>query len=276
MHDIPIFFFFFYYFKFLIMSTIQHKQDFPIAFAEEKVDSSPNNTTEFYVERLENSEEFPGLSSVAINDHNLTTGNWELLQRKDIFDEDDIHILVPAEEEEEWSTLNAIEKEELYSKIIEKNAQELQPKQYAVQPLWKNEKAKIGTKASNAITDDEDENYEDDLGAELIDVQKSQSRRANKLSSRRRTHDLKTVDVYVKGIYKIATQDGVELPAEAYREIRHRSAVNRSDKVNALVLCSRYSHNFKKRTFKYLAVNTKKSTQETSEYSVHSKIIEKL
>lgn len=247
-------------------STLTYKQDFPVAFAEQVQDPSASST-EFYIDWLEDSAEFPVLSSsAAINDGSYTSGNWELLQRKDILEEEGLHVLVPADEEEEWSKLNAIEKEELYSKIMEKNAQELQPKQFTVTPLWSNNITKESQQQQHAVvTDDEDENYvdEDDLGAELIDTKKSQSRRASRLSNRRKVHDLKAVDIYVHGIYSVATQKG-----------QSKSII--SDKRYALAMCSQYSHNMKKRTFKYLGTSNKKIPQgEISEYNVHSGIIDK-
>lgn len=259
-------------------STLTYKQDFPVAFAEQVQD--PSASTEFYIDWLEDSAEFPVLSSAAaINDGSYTSGNWELLQRKDILEEEGLHVLVPAEEEEEWSKLNAIEKEELYSKIIEKNAQELQPKQYTITSPWSNI-----VKESHAVTDDEDENYvdeEDNLGAELIDTKKSQSRRASRLSNRRKIHDLKAVDIYVRGIYSVATQKGSQSNFVGSGDVIGRRDVItnytlRSDKGNALAMCSQFSHNMKKRTFKYLGSSNKKISQsEISEYNVHSKIIDK-
>ncbi|CAO3644070.1 unnamed protein product [Mucor hiemalis] len=258
------------------MSTkLTYQQEFPVAFAEQVQD--PSASTEFYIDWLEDSVEFPVLSSsAAINDGNYTSGNWELLQRKDIFEEEGLHVLVPAEEEEEWSKLNAIEKEELYSKIIEKNAQELQPKQYTITPLWSNI-----TKESHVVADDEDEEYVDEnddnnLGVELIDTKKSQSRRTSRLSNRRKIHDLKAVDIHVRGIYSIATQKRGQSSSSGDNVIGFGGYANRSDKANALALCSQYSHSMKKRTFKYLGSSNKKISQnEISEYNVHSKITEK-
>lgn len=254
------------------MSTI--KQDFPVAFAEEV--NYPSNT-KIYVEWLENSSEFPTLScSSATHDTNLDGDNWELLQRKETVEEER-HILVPLEDDDEW--LNAaFEEDVLYSEVTEKNATELQPKKLTVKPLWSNEvKSLIVPTEEN----DNDDDYEDeaDLGAELMDVKRSQSRRTNKLSHLRRIHDLKTVDNYVHGIYKTATTKGViKSGAETDRIIKTRGGHARSDKQNALVLCSKYTHNMNRYTFKYLGMRKRPSTssKDNCEFSVHSDIIVKL
>lgn len=245
-------------------------QEFPIAFAEQKEDSSD---TKVYHEWLENSSEFPKLpSSSSINEHNLTSGSWELLQRREVHEDEGQHILIPLEEDNEWSKLNTtFEKSTLYSEIMELNAAELQPKTYNIQSIWINEST------PSAVTADEehDSDYEDDLGAELIDDQKSQSRRANRLSNRRQIHDLKTVDGYVKGIYAIATaKDGIKLPSTADKLIKTRGG--RSDKENALVLCAKYSHNMKRRTFKHVGNKRQASHKDHCEFSVHSDISVKL
>lgn len=249
-------------------------QDFPIAFAEQTEDSS---NTEVYNEWLENSSEFPILpSSSSINEHNLTGGSWELLQRREVIEDEGQHILIPVEEEDEWSKLNTtFEKDTLYSEIMERNAAELQQKTHIIQSIWINEN-KFDT-SSGTVDEENDDDYEDDLGAELIDDQKSSSRRANRLSNRRQLHDLKTVDGYVKGIYAIATtKDGIKSPAAADRQIKTRGAHGRSDKENALVLCAKYSHNMKKRTFKHAGNKRQASLKDNCEFSVHSDITVKL
>ncbi|KAG2234127.1 hypothetical protein BDF21DRAFT_405735 [Thamnidium elegans] len=252
------------------MSNI--KQDFPVAFAEDI--NYPSNT-EMYVEWLENSSEFPTLSCPsATHDANLDGDNWELLQRKETVEEDQ-HILVPLEDDDEW--LNAeFEEDVLYSEVTEKNATELQPKKRAVKPLWPNENKPLVEPA-----EENDDDYEDeaDLGTELVDLKRSQSRRANKLSRLRRIHDLKTVDNYVHGIYKTATTKGViKSGAETDRIIKTRGGHARSDKQNALVLCSKYTHNMNRYTFKYIGMSKRPSvsSKDNCEFSVHSDIIVKL
>ncbi|KAG2194796.1 hypothetical protein INT47_004127 [Mucor saturninus] len=248
-------------------------QDFPIAFAEQKENSSD---TKVYREWLENSSEFPVLpSSSSVNEHNLTSGSWELLQRREVHEDEGQHILIPLEEDNEWSKLNTtFEKSTLYSEVMEMNAAELQPKTYSIQSIWINESTPT---PATVADDDNDSDYEDDLGAELIDDQKSQSRRANRLSNRRQIHDLKTVDGYVKGIYAIATaKDGAKTSSTVDRQIKTRSAHGRSDKENALVLCAKYSHNMKRRTFKHVGNKRQSSHKDHCEFSVHSDISVKL
>ncbi|KAI8641237.1 hypothetical protein BD408DRAFT_320285, partial [Parasitella parasitica] len=97
-------------------------QDFPIGFAENR--SQPEEATNFYVEWLDNSSEFPGLAAAAsLSNANLTTGSWELLQRKELNDQDNI----VEEDEGAWSKISTSEQHPLYAQIVEKNAAELQP-----------------------------------------------------------------------------------------------------------------------------------------------------
>lgn len=123
-------------------------QDFPIAFAELKEDSSD---TKVYHEWLESSSEFPILpSSSSIDEHDLTGGNWELLQRKEINEDEGRHILIPLEEDNEWSKLNiTFEKSALYSEIMEKNATELQPKTFIIPTIWINKDIILSTSAAD-------------------------------------------------------------------------------------------------------------------------------
>lgn len=261
------------------MTTTAQQQEFPIAFAEQ-IDNNNQPSSQFYVEWLENSSEFPGLaSSATINDLSLSGGNWELLQRKEAIDDDGQHVLIPVEEDDddEWSKLNTTaEKEELYSEVIEKNAADLQPKTYTVQPLWTRDKI-TSAKDKEAADgqeeeiqeDDHDENYEDyedNLGAELVDSVKSQSRRTNRLSNRRKIHDLKVVDTFAKGIHKMATSRGVQPACKADGMVTTHKNMGRSDKANALVMCSKYAHNMKTHAHKYIPHKKQDLKAEIEEY----------
>lgn len=265
------------------MTSIQ--QDFPIAFAEQ-VNNHPSSDVEIYVEWLDNSTEFPTLlSSSAVHATQLDGDNWELLQRKEITEDDeDRHILVPLEEDDEWLNTE-FEKEVLYSEVTEKNAAELQPKQRTVTSVWVNK-----DKWKDVLTkeeEDDDNDYEDDEdNIDLLELSISNSRRANRLSRLRHFRGLKTVDNnYGEGYYKVMTTKGLmKSPAAAATgteingKVRTRGGDHhgaRSDKKNVLGLCSsKYNHHkMNKYTFKYLHAVPKASTKDNSEFSVHSDII---
>lgn len=232
------------------------QEDFPVGFAEQKEQSE--DETIFYVEWLDNSSEFPGLTTS--NDHNLTGGNWELLQRKEIDDEE--HTLVPVEDDA-WSKLSTPDSHELYATIAEKDAVELQPSKRAIQPIWPNFNHK---KTEKKVAADED-TYEEDLALELNDIHKSQSRRANRMTSRRKLHDIKTVDIYVEGILRLATSHHGKtavtwVPYEKdlssfdlsrldtyIDSLANNSAI--TNKSQAISYASKFSHNTKRYAYKY-------------------------
>ncbi|KAI9362862.1 hypothetical protein BD770DRAFT_440799 [Pilaira anomala] len=272
-------------------SSIQ--QDFPIAFAEQ-VNNHSSSDVEIYVEWLDNSIEFPTLlSSSAVHATQLDGDNWELLQRKEVTEDDENrHILVPLEEDDEWLNTEFEKKEVLYSEVTEKNAAELQPKQRTVvTSVWVNKDKWKDVSTIQKEEENDDDDYEDDEDdIDLLEVSKSNSRRANRLSRLRRFRGLKTVDNnYGEGYYKVMTTKGLLMkpPAAAAAaapgteingKVRTRGGDHhgaRSDKKNVLGLCSsKYNHHkMNKYTFKYLHAVPKTSTKDNSEFSVHSDII---
>lgn len=264
------------------MSVIQLEQDFPIGFAEDRNQSE--DTTEFYVEWLDNSSEFPGLSASSLNNTNLNGGNWELLQRKELNDEDNI----VEEDEGAWSKINTSEQHPLYAQVAEKNAVELQPTKRSIQPLWPVSTHRETNEKQDAIDED---NYQDDLGAELIDLHKGQSRRANRMTRLRNIHDLRTIDVHVEGVFRLATShkgttDITWLPYDTSDKdlvISHQGNnvlnLNLDTKSQALRYSARFKHNVKKFSFTsaYSASSITKhpAFPDGGEYSVHSRIIKR-
>ncbi|KAI9269810.1 hypothetical protein BY458DRAFT_418483, partial [Sporodiniella umbellata] len=85
---------------------MSYLQDFPVCFAEANL----QEPTSFYVEWLDNNEEFPSLAT-----------DWEILKRKELTDPIQV---IPVEED--WSTLDQQPKP--YAKIAE-HAADLQPLQ---------------------------------------------------------------------------------------------------------------------------------------------------
>ncbi|KAI8075951.1 uncharacterized protein B0P05DRAFT_547071 [Gilbertella persicaria] len=253
------------------------EQDFPIGFAETKTD---NNNTEFYVEWLDNSTEFPGLTT---NNTNLDGGNWEILRRKEIQEVDEEQTL---EEDGDWSKIN--HDQPLYAQVAEKNA-ELQPTKRAIQPLWTHSSQK--TKVKKEKTEEpEDEEY---LAYELNDAHKSQSRRASRLAHLNKLHDLKTVNIHMEGVFRLATSkngttaDLVWTPVDKENtnfsllnslQAEHLKELRVTNKAQALSFFARYSHNTKKYNAVHAGVpSTSHSKQplfpDNGEYSVHAPII---
>lgn len=268
------------------------QEDFPVGFAEQTNNCLPaNDDTVFYVEWLDDGSEFPSLSSTK-DESNLTAGTWELLQRKEINDGD--HTLIPVEDEA-WSKLTTPgTTQELYSQITEKNASELQPTKRDIQPLWSNISKKKAAKKEEDDEIDED-TYQDDLSYELRSCQKSQSTRANRLSSKRKIHDLKTVDIHVEGIFRLATSNlgktevtwvpyEKKLPTIEQRKnktvldtyVDNLANFRVSNKAQALTFSARFTHNVKRYTYKYSAgpTETKRPAfPDVSEFSIHSAIV---
>lgn len=262
-------------------NAVLQQEDFPVGFAEQKVQIEDD--TVFYVEWLDNSSEFPGLP--ASND--LTDGNWELLRRKEI--DDDEHTLIPVEDDA-WSKLSTPGSHELYANIAEKNAAELQPTKRAIQPLWPNINNK---KTVKEVAADEDI-CQEDLGLELNDIHKSQSRRANRFTNRRQLHDLKTVDIHVDGILRLATsrQGKTDITWVPYEKdlssvdpskkktldtyIDSLANVRVTNKSQALTFSAKFTHNVKRYAFKYNTgpVESKRPIfPDNGEFSVHSSIV---
>lgn len=269
--------------------TLTQQEDFPVGFAEQKdTNHQMNDDTVFYVEWLDNSSEFPSLS--ATNETNFTGGTWELLQRKEI--NGDEHTLTPVEGDA-WSKLSTPGLNELYVDVAEKNT-ELKPTKRTVQPLWPEMKMKKKTVKETPVSDED--SYQDDLGYELLTNQKTQSRRANRLGNRRHLHDLKTVDIHVEGILKLATTRlgktnitwvpyekktssslGREerLAVEEYFNCSMNYAI--TNKPDALRFTSRFSQNVKRSLHNYSVQNESKRPifPDNSEFSVHSHIFAK-
>ncbi|GAA5803671.1 hypothetical protein EDC94DRAFT_610718 [Helicostylum pulchrum] len=272
--------------------TLTQQEDFPVGFAEHKdTDHQMNDDTVFYVEWLDNSSEFPSLS--APNETNFTRGTWELLQRKEINGEDE-HTLIPVEGDACWSKLSTPGLNELYVDVAEKNA-ELKPTKRTVQPLWSEMSVKKKTVKQGPVTDED--LYQDDLGSELLNNQKTQSRRANRLGSRRQLHDLKTVDIHVEGILKLATtrlgktnitwvpyekkQPAMDREERLAVEEYFYASINHviTSKPDALRFSSRFSQNVKRSLHNYSTSNNSESKRplfpDNSEFSVHSHIFAK-
>ncbi|GAA5809772.1 hypothetical protein MFLAVUS_003185 [Mucor flavus] len=269
-------------------STLTQQEDFPVGFAEQKdTNHQMNDDTVFYVEWLDNSSEFPSLS--ATNETNFTRGTWELLQRKEI--NGDEHTLTPVEGDA-WSKISTPGLNELYVDVAEKNA-ELKPTKRTVQPLWPEMSIKKKTAKEDPVADED--LYQEDLGYELLTNQKTQSRRANRLSSRRQLHDLKTVDIHVEGILKLATtrlgktnitwvpyvkkQPSVDKEERLAVEEYFYASINHAitSKPDALRFSSRFSQNVKRSLHNYSVHSESKRPifPDNSEFSVHSHIFAK-
>lgn len=269
------------------------QEDFPVGFAEQKENHHQiDDNTVFYVEWLDDNAEFPGLSGNT-NQNNFTFGNWELLQRKEV--NEDEHTLVPVEGDA-WSKLTTPETNELYANVTEKNASELQPTKRVIQSLWSN----INNKKNNSKKEENDEinedTYQDDLAYDLVDIHKSQSRRANRLSAKRQMHDLKTVDIHVEGILRVATSNTgktavtwvpyeKKLPTiENNRKknildtyVDNLANVRVTNKAQALTFSAKFTHNVKRYSYKYSTAAFEQpkrpSFPDSGEFSVHSAIV---
>lgn len=277
-------------------STVNLQEEvFPVGFAEHKDNNSQiDDNTVFYVEWLDNSSEFPGLSTS--NDSGLNDGNWELLQRKEINDEE--HTLVPVEDDA-WSKLTTSGTHgELYANVAEKNAAELQPTKRNIQPLWSNiSKKEVNNQKDESSTTIDEDNYQDDLAYDLLDIHKSQSRRASRMTRRRQMHDLKTVEFHVEGVLRLATtRTGLtdvtwvpyEKNAKILEEHSKKNVVHTYDhftldnwskltnKSQALTYTAKFTHNVKRYTYQYntTTVDHKRPVfPDNSEFSVHSAIV---
>ncbi|KAI7866916.1 uncharacterized protein EV154DRAFT_532398 [Mucor mucedo] len=261
-------------------NALLQQVDFPVGFAEQK--DQIEDDTVFYVEWLDSNSEFPGLSS-SNNEKNLNGGNWELLRRKELDDEE--LTLVPVEDNA-WSNLSTRDSHELYATVAEKNAAELQPTKRVIQPLWPNISAKKTVKAENT-----EDVYEEDLALELNDIHKSQSRRANRMTSRRKLHDIKTVDIYVEGILSLATSHYGKTtvtwvpyekdlsnfdPTRLETYIDSLTNTNISNKDKAIRYSSKFTHNTKRYAYKYgnQAANSKRPIfPDSGEFPVQSPIV---
>ncbi|KAG2194797.1 hypothetical protein INT47_004128 [Mucor saturninus] len=259
------------------MST-NSEADFPVGFAEQKDQIEAD--TVFYVEWLDNNSEFPGL---AFNECPLNGDNWELLRRNEIDDEDHTCIMV---EDDSWSKLSKSNLNQLYAAVVEKNAAELQPTKRAIQPLWPNTKTKKTIKVENI-----EDVYEEDLALDLNDVHKSQYRRAHKLTSRRKLHDLKIVDLHVEGILNLATShhnktrvDWVPYQKDLSNFDRTRLETytdgllnsNISDRDIAIRYSARFSHNTKRYLYNYFnkrPIQKRSHFPDNEEYSVQARIV---
>ncbi|CEP10587.1 hypothetical protein [Parasitella parasitica] len=262
------------------MSALQFEQDFPIGFAEDR--SQPEeDSTDFYVEWLDNTSEFPGLSAAAsLSSANLTAGSWELLQRKELNEEDNL----VEEDDGAWSKINTSQEHPLYAQIVEKNATELQPTKRNVQPLWSNTH-KSKAKAQNAIEDLD--NNQDDLGTELLGIHKSQSRRANRMTRRRNYHDLRVLDFRVDGVFRMATtRNGTDITWLPSSDCDQNLVISNlgctlfnldiNTRPEALRYAARYKHNVQKFSYKILKSSTSSKHPlfpDGREYSVHSAIV---
>lgn len=260
------------------MPALQQEQDFPVAFAETTDQIQPiDDSTVFYVEWLDNSSEFPGLSTAT--NTNLAGGNWELLQRKEtIGDEDAAHTVVPVEDS--WSKIASTEDHPLYAAMVEKNAAELQPTKRILQPLWPNVQLKKESQEDAQGGGDDENNV--DLGSELLDDVKSQSRRSNRLSRRRNLHYLKVIDYHVEGILRIATtsskaRDPCGMPEGFVHQCNLQITVNRNRTVStegeAKRYASRCSHQVRKHTCSWLNGNTSfQGVDDFGEFSVFTPV----
>jgi hypothetical protein len=252
------------------------QEDFPVAFAETRdyCQQTDDDSTVFYVEWLDNSSEFPGLATPT--NTNLTGGNWELLQRKEVIPEETDHAVVPVEDS--WSKIIRAEEHPLYADMVEKNAAELQPKKRVVQPLWPN--VQLSNKKSQEDTTekiDSEELYEQDLGTELYDDLKSQSRRSNYLSRRRNLHTLTVTDYHVQGILRIATRTKGWISAPVPEGVVDYSAFltvkmdRTTTEAEAKRYNSRHSHNRKRYTWR-LDRKKPQIVDDLSEFNVLSAI----
>lgn len=262
------------------MSTLQ---DFPICFAE--FNPQLDESSEFYVEWLDNNEEFPSLSNM----NNLNGGSWEVLQRKELNDNESFNV-VPAEED--WSTLIQNDGQKPYAKIAEYAAC-LQPLKRPVKPLWPERSSNIKKNISAAALEDEDKDilfdtssmYQDNLGEELKSSQKGRSRKAARYSKNRKLHDLRTIDIHIDGILSIATsREGTTTTTwkpnrnvEVSYEAGILTAVDFFTKAQALAFSSRFSHNFKRFSFKYVTgkMDQKRGFYDNTESSIYEPIIKK-
>jgi hypothetical protein len=259
------------------MSALQ-QETFPVAFAETKDHCQQiNDSTVFYVEWLDNSSEFPGLATPT--NTNLTGGNWELLQRKEIVEdnEQENHTIEPVEDS--WSKIISAEDHPLYADMVEKNAAELQPTKRIIKPLWSNDQIKRKSQEDITEKNNDDDLYEEDLGAELFDDLKSQSRRSNQLSRRRQLHTLKVTDYHVQGILRVATTtkgwihppitpEGISQGYTFQLLVREAGIVTEAQ---AKRYNSRHSHNHRRYTWDYYNSNNKfRSVNDYSEFSVFS------
>lgn len=216
------------------MSPITQQADFSIGFAENR-DFDSSEKTVHYTEWLNNSVEFPDLASTTSNT-DLSGGNWELLQKKEIDHED--HKLVSLEEEEEtWARISSFEEDKhSYVEMAEKNAAELKPSKRTVQPLWPEYYRGVQLKKNTSDdTNYYDELYDDNLDIDLFNVHKSQGKHANRTRHLRKMHTLRTTDNYVQGILGLATSHGNNTNPLCYQEVKI------TNKSQALIFAAKFN-----------------------------------
>lgn len=240
------------------MSSIVYQADFPIGFAENREEQT---STAYYVEWLENSSEFPDLITTNTD---LSGGNWELLQKKEIDHED--HTLVPLDDA--WAKISSLEEDKhSYVEIAEKNANELKPSKRSIQPLWPHHPVK----RQPAMNNEQQEDYYDDLyqDIDLFNAHKSQSKNANRSRHLRKMHNLRTTDHYVQGILRLATSHGHNVENPNLKYLGYQD-VKVSNKAQALAFTAKF--NAKKYGIPKDNGGVKNHKTDFGEYSVNDMI----
>ncbi|KAI8644100.1 hypothetical protein BD408DRAFT_413722 [Parasitella parasitica] len=261
------------------MADIQFEQYFPIGFAENRC--LLEEAVEFYVEWLDDALQFPDLPAASsLKSKDLAGGGWELIQRKELNNQP----CIVQEDEGAWAKIYTSEQHSLYSQVAVKNADRLWPTKRTIRPLWPIHVAEC-EKKQNAIDKDK---YQDNLGAELIDTYKSQSRRSNRMARLSQYHNLRTIDIHVEGVFRVATsrKGAIDVTWIPYDPSipnvivsHHIMHFNEHPKANMLRYVTKFKHNFKR----YALVNARSSSStkyrlafpDAGEYSVHSSIIKK-
>ncbi|PHZ14133.1 uncharacterized protein RHIMIDRAFT_304952 [Rhizopus microsporus ATCC 52813] len=166
-------------------------QDFPLAFAENKLKSDQDSVC--YLSWLNTDTEFPELS----DSFGVEGPCWEILEKREAYDDE--FDFVPVEEN--WSKLVETKKLQPYAKITERAASLPHPKR-KIQPLFTVRKDKIKDDEANLSDEEVDDN---DLFTELYLTRKGQSKIRNRHTGLRKLGRLRMVDQYVQGVLFLAT-----------------------------------------------------------------------
>lgn len=260
------------------MSLIKSKT-LSVGFAEENIQIEDD--TVCHVEWLSDTSEFPLLSV-----------SKELIQSH----HQNYHINKYTIDSSDENNPDIFFTRDLYSNIAEKNALKLETttKHVTHPTLSKNNNNRKNT-VKNIVLTKKDFDGED-LGSELKEIYKSQKRRVSRFTKRRQLHDLKTVDIYVDDIFRLATASNNQDETDNTWVLNKKNTpsinqlnkkqptytdclsnvVKVPNKSQALIFSAKFSHNVKHYIFKFDvgSVRSKRPIfPDNGEFSVHSNII---
>jgi hypothetical protein len=184
---------------------MSNQVDFPVGFSETTTQNNDQDGAVFYVEWLDNNEEFPDLFTKPAE-----VATWELLEPN----EKEEFTLV--QETNDWSKINAFDLH-TYLDIAEKNAETLVPLKRTIHPLWSNQKCSHEDPVNKNDGDDTMLYSDDDDLTTLYQAYKSQKKLAMRASHLSLTRNLRLYDnIMHRGIYQSATTENADENVEKY------------------------------------------------------------